>query len=326
MSAKELKTALDEFVKKYEDELLDVGCTKLPFKSFGKVEAGKWYQYIELDCIKIKGKEYPVELWVDSCKPKEEGGIRYCFAVDFTEKMKSEDFLRYAVDRNIPVYLFNTKIESYKINDFNTLVAEYTTENENDSVCRRIAFGLENEEIKKLSAGKNNWGYLSYYFDMKKGGAICAIKNFFETILPSLDETVLDDTTRKAVFDARIGHGKYKDDMLKKWDNVCAVSGCSTKGVLIASHAKPWKKCDTAKERISPDNGLILTANFDALFDKGLITFEDNGTIKISKEVKKKDWKILGLSKDLKLRKKLNVSQKRFMSYHRKNVWLDREK
>lgn len=326
MSAKELNEALKKFVKMYEDELLEVGCTKYPFNSFGEGEDGDKYQFVELDCIKIKGKEYPVELWVDSCKPKEEGGIRYCFAVDFTEKMKSEDFLRYATDRSIPVYLFSTEIETYKIDNFNTLIAEYTTENENGNVCRRVALCLENEEIKKLSVGKNNWGYLSYYFDIKKDGAICAIKNFFETFLPSLDETILDDTTRKAVIDARVGHGKYKDDLMKKWDNACAVSSCTTKGVLIASHAKPWKKCDTAKDRISPDNGLILTANFDALFDKGLITFEDNGTIKISKKVKKKDWEILGLSKDLKLRKKLNANQKRFMSYHRKNVWQDREK
>lgn len=323
MSAKELKNALMTFVKKYKNELLDAGCSEFNFE---EGEPEEKFQLVGLDSVKIGRKKYPVELWADTCCP--DGEIRYCFSVDFVDNMKSDDFLRYAINRSIPIYLFDTKLRNYKINDFNTLVAEYTTENEkyDGRICQKVALNLDDEEIKRLSVGEKNWGYISYYFDAKKDGAICAIKNFFETILPSLDEEILDDTTRKAVVDSRIGHGKYKEDMLKKWDNACAVSGCSTKEVLIASHAKPWKKCETAKERISSDNGLILCANYDALFDKGLITFENSGKIKISRKVKKVDWECLGLSKDLTLRKKLNDNQKRFMSYHRKNVWQDREK
>lgn len=242
--------------------------------------------------------------------------------------MESKEFLEYVKSKNIPIYLFNPQYRKYKIEHFNTLIAEYISENENSGnvIPLKIAKGLDENEIEKLSKGKKSWGFISYYFDKRIDGAICAIKKFFEIILPTLDKHNLDDTTRKAVVDARIGHGKYKDDMMEKWGNACAVTGCSTKEILIASHAKPWAKCDTAHERISDDNGLILTANLDALFDKGLITFTDGGEIKISKKVKKKDWKCLGLSEELKLRKSLNCTQKRFMKYHRENVWLDRRK
>jgi len=320
MSAKELENSLKEFVKKYKNELLEVGCTEFEYYE-GKPKDK--FQLVTLGSIVIGRKKFLIELWVDSCDPA--GGERFCFSVDFVDKMESAEFLKYATNRNIPIYLFTSMSGCYKIDRFNTLIAEYTSENvrTNGNIIPKVALRLDDADIKELAAGKNNWGYISYYFDTNHDGAICAIKNFFENILPTLDENVLDSTTRKAVVDARIGHGKYKTDLLRKWDNACAVTGCKTKDVLIASHAKPWVKCKTAHERISSDNGLLLTANLDALFDKGLITFDENGKIKISKKVTKKDRELLGLSVEMKLRKKLNNEQKKYLKYHRDNVWRD---
>ena len=48
--------------------------------------------------------------------------------------------------------------------------------------------------------------------------------------------------------------------------------------MLIASHIVPWSVSDNAN-RLKPENGLLLSATNDKLFDCGLITFKDIGEI-----------------------------------------------
>ena len=86
--------------------------------------------------------------------------------------------------------------------------------------------------------------------------------------------------------------------------------------VLRASHIKPWRACSD-KDRLDPNNGILLSANLDALFDSGLISFDDNGKILISKRVSDKIRK-LGLSQSAKLCSPLNPEQQRFLVEHRK--------
>ena len=40
---------------------------------------------------------------------------------------------------------------------------------------------------------------------------------------------------------------------------------------------KPWAKCASDDERLDVFNGLLLSANLDAAFDAGLVTFDDAG-------------------------------------------------
>lgn len=88
-------------------------------------------------------------------------------------------------------------------------------------------------------------------------------------------------TTREALVQARLGQGRYRRELLARWEHRCAVTGCQVPQVLRASHAKPWHKCRDA-ERLDPDNGLPLVATLDALFDAGLITFDKSGRMEIS--------------------------------------------
>ncbi|MBK6898287.1 MAG: HNH endonuclease [bacterium] len=69
--------------------------------------------------------------------------------------------------------------------------------------------------------------------------------------------------------------------MLRIWNSLCAVSGSSTLDAIRASHIKPWRD-STDHERLDPANGLPLLANYDALFDAGLISFDDNGCMIVS--------------------------------------------
>ena len=51
----------------------------------------------------------------------------------------------------------------------------------------------------------------------------------------------------------------------------------SSKELLRASHIIPWKTCETDSDRLNIHNGLLLSALWDAAFDRGLVTFDDEG-------------------------------------------------
>ena len=53
---------------------------------------------------------------------------------------------------------------------------------------------------------------------------------------------------------------------------------------MIASHIVPWRS-STDTERLDKENGILLSPLYDALFDKHLISFQDDGKIMISKGI-----------------------------------------
>lgn len=140
-----------------------------------------------------------------------------------------------------------------------------------------------------------------------------------ETISQDIEEivsdTTVDATTRQALIEARIGQGKFRRDVMLQWQRKCAITGCSTEAVLRASHIKPWRVCSN-DERIDPENGLLLVANVDALFDRGLISFADDGQLLLSSSLSNDEIELLGL-RDRKLSKKLTPRIKIYLAYHR---------
>ncbi|MDQ6867737.1 MAG: HNH endonuclease [Pseudomonadota bacterium] len=127
----------------------------------------------------------------------------------------------------------------------------------------------------------------------------------------------LGATTKQALIDARRGHGKFRAQVMALWDNACAVTGCTQPQVLRASHIIPWKSSSN-KERLNPSNGLLLSANLDALFDRGLVSFQTSGEMLVSEQVTQEARKLLGLPANL-LRKP--AEQDAFLNYHRNKVF-----
>jgi HNH endonuclease len=148
-----------------------------------------------------------------------------------------------------------------------------------------------------------------------QGGAssIIAFDPAFDALLEDVAEieTSDDSPTEKAtLIEARLGQGKFRKYLDMFWSESCAVTGCNIREVLRASHIKPWRECSN-KERLDPDNGLLLCAHLDALFDKGLISFSDAGAMLVAKNMAEIEVTRLGLSGNLK--KRLNDGQKRYL-------------
>jgi hypothetical protein len=88
----------------------------------------------------------------------------------------------------------------------------------------------------------------------------------------------------------RTAQTTYRKNVLAFWNEQCAVTGVDNKGWLIASHIKPWRE-SSDEERMDPHNSLLLTPNFDKLFDRGVISFSSsNGKIILPEHQSRTMW------------------------------------
>lgn len=114
----------------------------------------------------------------------------------------------------------------------------------------------------------------------------------------------------------RIGQNKFREAMLDYWGGACAVTGVAIPEVLRASHAKPWAECSSDAERLDVFNGFLLSANLDALFDRFLISFDEQGALMISPELAGIDLQPLGVVPGMKLRW-INAIHEHYLVSHR---------
>lgn len=114
----------------------------------------------------------------------------------------------------------------------------------------------------------------------------------------------------------RVTQGKFRDSLLKR-DKKCVICGLDIESILVASHIKPWSQSNDY-EKQDENNGLLLCANHDALFDKGYISFDSNGSIIISSKIDKENYDKLSISTNLRI--KNSKKQSKYMDYHRKNI------
>lgn len=75
----------------------------------------------------------------------------------------------------------------------------------------------------------------------------------------------------------RIGQDIFRDRLMDYWQGRCPLTGISDPALLRASHIMPWSECKSDAERLDVHNGLLLSALWDAAFDRALVTFDDEG-------------------------------------------------
>ena len=91
---------------------------------------------------------------------------------------------------------------------------------------------------------------------------------------------------------------------------------------LVASHTKPWRDSSN-EERLDPENGFMLTPTIDHLFDRGFISFSDNGELIISSVADQNSLEKMGI----KCEGHSNVGrftdgQKHYLEWHRDSILL----
>lgn len=115
----------------------------------------------------------------------------------------------------------------------------------------------------------------------------------------------------------RLGQQNFRRDLLDFWGARCALTSLAIPELLRASHIKPWCNADSA-ERLDPNNGLLLAVHIDGLFDRGFVSFDENGTILLSNKLNAESLKCFGqLTPELKV-SNLNSQHQKYLAYHRK--------
>lgn len=83
----------------------------------------------------------------------------------------------------------------------------------------------------------------------------------------------------------RVGQSIFRDRLFDYWQGQCPLTGITDRPLLRASHIKPWKDCKDDGQRLDVHNGILLSALWDATFDKGLITFSNIGELVFSEKL-----------------------------------------
>ncbi len=124
-----------------------------------------------------------------------------------------------------------------------------------------LKFKEADEVIKRKRSGKRISKDLLTYFDIDKEG-----------------------TDVVATAKVRLGQDYFRKMVLANYQNMCCVTGLNVPQTLRASHIVAW--ADDVANRMNPENGLCLSATYDAAFDKHLISFDDDYRMLLSKQIK----------------------------------------
>lgn len=128
----------------------------------------------------------------------------------------------------------------------------------------------------------------------------------------------LASTEIEQLVKARRGQGVYRVN-LQKLEKRCRLTLLADLSLLVASHIKPWKDA-TNEERLDGHNGLLLSPHVDRLFDRGHISFADDGSILTA------GMRVMQAMMAWGLDSQVNVGlftgkQKLYLAYHRENVF-----
>lgn len=272
-------------------------------------EDGESY-YINVAKSQDKANKITIDLWFEDWKDK--GGkhlsIHLCYN---NQKMYKDDFGTGVIDafkKNYP--------EEYGVSKLP----------ENNELCYQ-----HEEKSKYYFAGvyinsTDEVNSLNVFFENE------TVRSIIERYIIVSNEKKGKVTQRIQQILARIGQGEYRENLERLWNSACAVTGCRIREVLRASHAKPWKDCKDKDEeqRLDGHNGLLLSANYDALFDKGLISFsplKDGWKIMITPSMEQSQLELLGIDKNACLNppKNLKLEDEEkidvFLKYHREHIF-----
>ena len=133
------------------------------------------------------------------------------------------------------------------------------------------------------------------------------------------EDGTLTETSRQAIAQARRGQGLFRQ-RVRAIERACRVTRVDRPVHLVASHIQPWRDSDN-DARLDGENGLLLTPTVDHLFDKGFISFENDGTIIVSPVADRGSLLRMGIDAESPPRTGVFSSgQRHYLDYHRANV------
>jgi len=131
-----------------------------------------------------------------------------------------------------------------------------------------------------------------------------------------LNRGLIGPVERHQIVKSRRGQGVFRDNVESR-EPKCRITGISNPRYLRASHIKPWRKSSDT-EKIDGNNGLMLAPHIDFLFDRGLISFEDDGTLIVSTQIEDGTLESWGIPAEVNVGA-FSDEQSVYLKFHREN-------
>lgn len=138
-------------------------------------------------------------------------------------------------------------------------------------------------------------------------------------IIEEIENPENKETEKQALIKIRLGHSKLRERVLES-KKECDICGLNHPKLLVASHIKVWAQSDN-EEKLDEENILLLCSMHDALFDKGLISFDDNGKILISSSFSENNQALSNVNEDSSINI-VSEKQKEYLKWHRENIFI----
>jgi putative restriction endonuclease len=123
---------------------------------------------------------------------------------------------------------------------------------------------------------------------------------------------------RRQLINARIGQGVFRE-RVELLETACRVTGILDRRYLRATHIKPWKDADDS-EKLDGANGLLLSPHIHHLFDRGHISFADDGALLISRHLNPYVRSAWGLERPASPHP-FTPEQRAHLEYHRQQIF-----
>ena len=138
-----------------------------------------------------------------------------------------------------------------------------------------------------------------------------------EQVSNTITDGIERETKVNNIVASRKGQGLFKSGVALV-EQGCRITGAIGQGYFIASHIKPWLISNNI-EKLDGHNGLLLSPHIDRLFDKGYVSFSDEGDLLISKYCDSNIIRAWGI-------KETNTGsfkneQKVYLNYHRNHIF-----
>ena len=128
---------------------------------------------------------------------------------------------------------------------------------------------------------QNGWEEFAVESDRAMREIVVPTKQLDDAIQgDNIDERVGENRAVQST--VRIGQDFFRAAVLSAYNEQCCITGLSVPKLLVASHIIPWRV--NKRNRVNPRNGLLLSALHDKAFDIGLITIDDDMTVRVSRK------------------------------------------
>lgn len=158
-----------------------------------------------------------------------------------------------------------------------------------DSFFRNVSSGQSSYPRKGFCSAAIKHLLKYYAYDSKENKAWALLQGNGNAKSVSRELATLfkvDKEGRDAIAETRVrlGQSYFRKMVLRNFGNRCCLTGLDVPQTLRASHIVSWAS-DKAN-RMNPENGLCLSATYDAAFDKHLISFDNDYRMIVSKEIR----------------------------------------